>query len=131
MTERLASCSCGQLTARTTADPIRVSICHCRTCQRRTGSPFGMQARFDRASVTVTGTSTCWERTADSGRRLAFHFCPVCGATVHYGFVDMPGFIGIPVGAFGDPQFPPPSISVFEEAMHPWVGLPDGIRHAR
>jgi len=131
MTERLASCSCGQLTARTTTDPLRVSVCHCRTCQRRTGSVFGAQARFHRDAVTITGTSTRWERTADSGRRLAFHFCPVCGATVHYGFEDMPEFVGIPVGAFGDPAFPPPVFSVYEDAMHPWVGLPAGIRHSR
>jgi hypothetical protein len=130
MTERLASCSCGQLTARTTADPIRVSICHCRTCQRRTGSVFGAQARFDAGQVEIRGASTRWVRTADSGRRVVFHFCPTCGATVHYGFEDMPGFVGIPVGAFGDPSFPPPSFSVWEAAMHPWVGLPDGVRHA-
>jgi DNA topoisomerase IB len=46
MTERHASCSCGQLAVVTRAEPIRISICHCLACQRRTGSVFGTQARF-------------------------------------------------------------------------------------
>ena len=40
MPTRLASCSCGQLTAQASGDPVRNSICHCLACQRRTGSPF-------------------------------------------------------------------------------------------
>jgi len=46
MPARLASCSCGQLMARASGDPVRNPICHCLTCQRRTGSPFAQQARF-------------------------------------------------------------------------------------
>ena len=58
MTRRVASCSCGQLSATTTGAPVRISICHCLACQRRTGSVFGMQARFPEAAVTVQGRST-------------------------------------------------------------------------
>jgi hypothetical protein len=64
---RLASCSCGQLTALTNGDPVRTSICHCLACQRRTGSPFAEQARFFRADVTVAGQSTSYIRTGDEG----------------------------------------------------------------
>jgi len=57
MNTRIASCSCGQLTATTTEDPIRVSICHCLACQRRTGSVFGAQARFRKDDVVIHGQS--------------------------------------------------------------------------
>ena len=50
-----------------------------------------------------------------------------CGATVYY-WTD-PEHIAVPVGAFADPSFPAPRVSVWEERMHPWVGLPDGIEH--
>jgi hypothetical protein len=53
MANRLASCSCGQLTAEVSGEPVRVSICHCLACQRRTGSVFGEQARFPRVDVTI------------------------------------------------------------------------------
>jgi hypothetical protein len=121
MTTRLASCSCGQLTAQVVGDPIRVSICHCLACQRRTGSVFGEQARFPRASVSTSGVSSEYVRVGDEGTRAKFHFCPGCGATVYYEMEAMPEYVAVPVGAFADPGFPPPTVSVYEERMHSWV----------
>lgn len=130
MPERLASCSCGQLTAKVAGEPVRVAICHCLACQRRTGSVFGQQARFRRADVVaIAGRSTEYQRVGDTGSRVTFHFCPQCGATVFYEFEGMPEFLGIPVGAFADPGFPAPSLSVYEERMHGWVLPPAGAEH--
>ena len=58
MTTRHASCSCGRLTVTTHGEPVRISMCHCHDCQRRTGSVFGVQARFRRSEATVDGPST-------------------------------------------------------------------------
>ena len=113
MTRRVASCSCGQLSATTTGEPVRISICHCLACQRRTGSVFGMQARFPEAAVTVQGRSTVFARTGDEGTTARFHFCPDCGATVYYLMDAIPGMVAIPVGAFADPGFPTPRVSVY------------------
>lgn len=129
MGHRIASCSCGQLTAQVVGEPVRVSICHCLACQRRTGSVFGAQARFPAEQVTVSGECTTYVREGDSGNRAHFHFCPRCGATVYYELEGVPGVVGMPVGAFADPGFPAPSFSVYEERMHAWVGLPPGIEH--
>lgn len=128
MKTRVASCSCGQLTVTTRGEPVRVSICHCLACQRRTGSVFGVQARFPRDAAEIAGDSKAYVRIGDEGNEVTFHFCPVCGATVHYavaGYDD--GRIAIPVGAFADPQFPAPSVSVYETRRHSWVGLPMNI----
>ncbi len=126
---RTASCSCGQLTATVSADPIRVSICHCLACQRRTGSVFAVQARFPRNLVTIKGQSKQYVRIGDEGGKIAFHFCPECGSIVHYGIAGEGEMIAIPVGAFADPSFPPPLRSVYEERMHAWVSLPDNVEH--
>ena len=64
---REAACSCGQLRATVRGEPLRISVCHCHACQRRTGSVFGMQARFARAGATFSGDSTHWSRTGESG----------------------------------------------------------------
>ena len=129
MKKRIASCSCGQLTATTTEDPIRVSICHCLACQRRTGSVFGAQARFRRGSVEIHGRSTQYVRIGDEGSRITFSFCPDCGSTVHYEIDGLPESIAIPVGAFAEPGFPAPTFSVYEDRKHAWVGLPGNIEH--
>jgi hypothetical protein len=112
-----------------TADPIRVSVCHCLACQRRTGRVFGAQARFTSDAVTITGTSKAFVRVGDEGSRTTFRFCPDCGSTVYYTSEGLESAIAIPVGAFADPKFPGPSFSVYEERMHAWVSMPLGIEH--
>jgi len=84
MSLRLASCSCGKLSAQVQGDPIRVSVCHCLACQRRTGSVFGAQARFAAENMTIKGQGTEFLRIGDEGSRIIFTFCPDCGATVFY-----------------------------------------------
>jgi hypothetical protein len=125
-----ATCSCGQLQLEADGAPIRVSICHCLACQRRTGSPFGQQARFPRERVRITGRASEYVRTSDDGEERTFSFCPTCGATVYYVVGTETEAIAVPVGAFADPGFPPPTRSVWERRRHPWVTPPPGAeRH--
>lgn len=129
MTNRTASCSCGKLTLETTGEPVRISVCHCHACQRRTGSVFGVQARFGKEDVRLGGASKVWVRRSEDGDEIRQHFCPECGSTVYYETESLEGFVGVPVGAFADRDFPPPRVSVYEERKHPWVLLPPGIEH--
>jgi hypothetical protein len=105
-------------------DPVRISMCHCLACQRRTGSAFGMQARWPAEQVQIGGRYTTYVRLSDEGEERTFNFCPDCGATVFH-WSD-PERIAVPIGALADPTFPPPTISVWEERRHPWVAVPDG-----
>ncbi|RZL35388.1 MAG: GFA family protein [Rubrivivax sp.] len=129
MTNRLASCSCGKLSAQVEGEPIRVSVCHCLACQRRTGSVFAAQARFSRANVTTRGEGKQFVRVGDEGSAATFTFCADCGATVWYVTAGNDDMIAIPVGAFADPAFPRPTFSVYEERMHGWVVMPSDIEH--
>jgi hypothetical protein len=129
MTTRHARCSCGQLTVEADGEPIRISMCHCTECQRRTGSAFGAQARFPQEKVRIAGASTTYTRKGDSGGAIHFHFCPTCGSTVYYTLDRAPGSVAVALGAFADPTFPPPTFSVYEARKHGWVGLPDGVEH--
>lgn len=126
---RTASCSCGQLSAQVAGDPLRISICHCLACQRRTGSVFGEQARFKLEDVQVTGQATEYEQAGDSGATATFRFCPTCGAIVYWTAQALAGFVTIPVGAFADPEFPTPNVSVYEGRKHQWVVPPKDAEH--
>ncbi|WP_438002509.1 GFA family protein [Sorangium sp. So ce185] len=131
MINRLASCSCGKLSAEVEGEPIRVSVCHCLACQRRTGSVFAAQARFSRENVKIKGQGKDFVRIGDEGTKSTFTFCPECGATVYYTMAGHEDVIAIPVGAFADPAFPGPTVSVYEERMHGWVVMPRDIEHMR
>jgi hypothetical protein len=124
MTSRRAACSCGQLHLTIDREPSRISMCHCLECQRRTGAVISNQTRFRREQVTFAGKSTAWMRTAESGNALTFHFCPTCGSTVYWESEGFPGYVAVAIGNFADPDFPAPTIAVWEESRHPWVSLP-------
>ena len=124
-----AACSCGQLHAKVQGEPVRISVCHCLACQRRTGSTFGVQARFPRGDVTITGDSREFVRISDEGEERRFYFCPECGATVYYLLPSVPDVIAIPVGAFANPAFAAPWVSVWESRKHAWVTLHEDVRH--
>lgn len=105
-------------------------MCHCLACQRRTGSVFAAQARFLTDRVRISGRHNEYVRTSDDGgQERRFRFCPDCGSTVFYTTGESPTLIAVAVGAFADPGFPPPTVSVHESRRHPWLTLPEGIEH--
>src|SRR5215471_9008046 len=124
MITRNATCSCGQLHLVIEGEASRISMCHCLECQRRTGAVISNQARFRREQVTFTGKAMVWKRTAESGNALTFHFCPTCGSTVYWESEGFPGYVAVAIGNFADPNFPAPTMAVWEESRHPWVSLP-------
>ena len=65
----------------------------------------------------------------DAGEARTFAFCPECGGTVFYTAPSKPELIAVPVGAFADPEFPAPRVSVWEVRRHAWVGLLEDIEH--
>ena len=125
---REAQCSCGQVKLAVDGEPVRIAICHCYSCQLRTGSAFGVQARFNRSEVTIHGRTNEYVRVADSGTEITYHFCPDCGNTVYY-FLDGVEHIAIPVGAFADHTFPTPQLSIYEDRQHPWLKLTADLEH--
>ena len=131
MTDRTASCRCGQLRATVTGEPGRVSVCHCLNCKKRSGSAFAVQARWPADQVKIEGRSRSFEKVADSGNWATFHFCPDCGSDVYYDNVGkFDGMVAIPLGAFDDPFFLQPRFSVWEQRKHDWLAINgDDVEH--
>jgi hypothetical protein len=122
--ERNATCSCGQLVVGCKGEPAKVSVCHCPSCQKRTGSAYGIAAFFPRTDVQSKGHTRRYTRASDSGFEVTFYFCPNCGSTVFWQPHRKPDVIAVAVGAFVDPTFPPPSQEVYEQYRHRWVKIP-------
>jgi hypothetical protein len=123
MDDRIASCRCGQLSARCAGEPVRISVCHCLACKRRTGSAFAWNATWPEAAVTTEGRSARFTRAGDSGNGIVYDFCPECGSTVFYRVALRPGTVSVPVGAFADPGFPAPRVEIYEESRPGWCRL--------
>lgn len=124
MSTRNASCRCGRLRATVNGEPVRVSVCHCLNCKKRSGSAFAVQARWPVEHVAIHGKSKSFDMVADSGNRATFHFCPYCGSDVYYVINGkFEGLVAIPLGAFEDPYFVAPTFSVWEERKNDWVEI--------
>lgn len=127
--ERTAKCLCGQLKITMKDDPVRVNMCHCTECQRRSGSVFQIGAFFDESQlVKIEGESTIYHRTGGSGNAINLHFCPTCGVSVYFRPQARPTVVGVHGGCFNDPDFPSPHTAGWTKSKHHWVDVPQGTK---
>jgi hypothetical protein len=127
MAERYAACSCEQLRLWAEGDPVRISMCHCLACQRRTGSAFGIGAYFRDGDVELTGELKTYEHRSDeSGRWLRMQFCPNCGSTVTWTLELYPGLRALAGGSFDDPDWLSIERHVWTRSRHKWFVCPPG-----
>jgi hypothetical protein len=68
-------------------------------------------------------------RVGEDDSWAKFHFCPTCSSIVYYELEGLEDYLAIPVGAFADPSFPAPTVSVYESRMHGWVVPPPDAEH--
>ncbi len=126
---RTARCQCGGFRVSTSGEPDFVMICHCQDCQRRSGVPLTANAYFRREQAHIEGEYTTYNREGQDGRMLHNRFCPKCGSTICWTLDALPQHYGVAVGAFNDPEFPAPAVSIWEQSMYTWVALPPDIQH--
>jgi hypothetical protein len=99
-------CLCRAVRYRVKNEPVRASVCHCRNCQRRTGSAFGIGAYFRDEDVELSGELTGYEyRSDETGRWLRTQFCARCGTTLTWTAEALPGMRAIAGGSFDDPDW--------------------------
>jgi hypothetical protein len=124
-------CVCGAVRYTTRGEPLRVTVCHCTWCQRRTGTAFAVEPVFNDAQVEIRGELTKYRHISDeSGRWLDLEFCPRCGTNIGFTLEWRPGLRLIDAGTFDDPgwirtdrhQFR----YIFLRSAQDWSRVPEG-----
>jgi hypothetical protein len=105
--EHTGGCVCGACRFRAMGAPLRVTICHCTWCQRRTGTAFGTEVVFNAEQVELAGTELARYRhvSDESGRWLDIAFCRRCGGNLGFTLEAVPGLRTLPAGSFDDPAW--------------------------
>src|ERR1700675_354978 len=119
-------CQCGSVRFVLTTEPIRLGTCHCRECQRQSGSAFGMFMPVKKDSLTVTGLTKQVTRIADSGNEVMGVFCPESGVRIYHilkSAQDVPSPKPGPLDAASG--LGPGYFSCMKSAQG-WVPVPDG-----
>jgi len=126
---RDGGCTCRQVRYRMSGAPLFVHCCHCRWCQRETGSAFALNAMIESDRVTLlAGQVTVVATPSASGKGQKIARCPSCQIAVwsnYAGAGDAVRFVR--VGTLDDPDALPPNIHIFTESKQPWVVLPPGF----
>lgn len=120
-------CNCGKIRYSVSGDPIAVAQCHCRNCQRQSGSAFSVNLVVPIAAVTSTGELNVYEdHDTASGNPVLRKFCGHCGSPIFSELTPANGVIIIKAGTLDDPAATKPGISVWTSTALPWVTLPEG-----
>lgn len=93
--------------------------CHCRDCQRVTGSGYASGILVPRSAVTITGNVKYYEVTADSGSTVGRGFCPNCGSRL-FSKPPNPELMGIMAGSLDDPSYFQPTMDIYTDSAQPW-----------
>jgi hypothetical protein len=121
-------CLCGALRFRAEGEPARVNVCHCRFCQRLTGSAFLVEPMFLKPQVSFTsGEPALYQHLGQHGRSLWLQYCRHCSTKVALGFERFPDHYGICGGTFDDPHWFRPTRHIFTASAAPWVQYPAGV----
>jgi hypothetical protein len=125
MSEIKGSCLCGKVTYTASAEPVFTGLCHCKTCQKGTGSAFTPVIAVPTASLTVNGMLTRFDGVGGSGNATHRFFCPTCGSTVTETADVMAGITMVTIGTLDDANSVNPTMQIFCDSALPWAKLPD------
>lgn len=119
-------CACGAVRYRMASTPLFVHCCHCRWCQRETGSAFVLNALIEADRVgLLEGEPEIVDTPSESGRGQKISRCPKCRVALWSNYAGAGEAVRfVRVGTLDDPDRFPPNVHIFTESKQPWVVLP-------
>ncbi|MGE0826905.1 MAG: GFA family protein [Candidatus Binatia bacterium] len=114
-------CACGAVRYQCDAEPLLAFNCHCRDCQRASGTAFAAILRIPTAGFTVTkGEPKFYTVTGNSGNTVSRGFCPACGSPLFSRLSGMSDVVGVRVGSLDDPSHYRAAMDIFVASAQPW-----------
>ncbi|MGI9406314.1 MAG: GFA family protein [Hyphomicrobiaceae bacterium] len=124
---RTGRCQCGDVRFECPDEPDELYVCHCRECQRQSGSAFGISfiTRWDDLRLTQ-GEPQHWTRPTDSGGTVQCAFCPSCGSRLWHRPDDADDIVSIKGGTLDQPVDVSAATHIWTTRKMPGVAIPDG-----
>jgi hypothetical protein len=116
-------CSCGRVRYSADAEPIFAGLCHCKSCQKITGTSFSVVVAIPAPALTVTGDTKTYDRKGDTGQSTHSTFCPNCGSPMTGTADVMQGVVMIRAGTMDDSSWVKPMMEIYCDSKMPWVAL--------
>ena len=123
MAEIVGGCLCGQVRYSGSAEPMFVGICHCKDCQKETGTAFNIVVGVPQSALAIQGSPKTYTQKGDSGQDVVRRLCPNCGSTIVSEPAAMPGVSIVRVGTLDDNSWVKPAMEIYCDSRQPWVEL--------
>jgi hypothetical protein len=121
-------CACGAIRYKLAAPPLIVHACHCRDCQRLTGSAFVINLWIERKFVEANHTPKSFRLTAGTGKPHDVYFCEKCGTYLWSFYHAAPGeALFVRAGTLDHPEKVEPDVHIFTRSKVPWLQLPKEV----
>jgi hypothetical protein len=119
------SCLCGKVTYRSDADALFTAACHCRDCQKQTGTSFSIVVGVPADSLELEGESLASVTTVgdDHGQDVDRRFCNQCGSPIVTFSPAAPGVAIIKAGTLDDTSWLQPAVHIWTESAQEWVDV--------
>lgn len=126
---KTGGCLCGQFRYETSGDPAQTMVCHCKVCQKTSGSALSTIALYQRNQLTtIQGALKAYTYKSDQGTDLTINFCPDCGSPVLLDIGTMPDLVSVKVGSYDDTSWFKPAVNIWTDSRQPWFELdPDAV----
>ena len=129
MPEITGTCLCGSISYKCLSSPLRVSVCHCKSCQHQTGTSFSTIVVVAKNGFSLVGEENLGEFVGqgDSGKKVRRKFCKNCGSPL-FSLVDMaPDIIAIKAGTLNDKSWLKPTLHTWCDHAQPWIEIDENM----
>ena len=123
MTTMTGGCLCGQVRYSVSGDAVMQVNCHCKNCQRQSGSAFSTIIGVPEGALTIEGAFKTYDDRGESGEAVLRDFCPNCGSPMFSRVAVAPGLIFIKVGTLDDTSAFTPAMHLWTKSKQHWVDL--------
>ena len=120
------SCLCGQIRYSAKVEPALVGVCHCKNCQKQSGTAFSVLVAVPKSSLSIQGRLKTFKDVGDSGQPVLRNFCPECGSPITSDVAVMPELVFIKAGTLDDTSWLDPKMHVYCDSAQRWIPLPEG-----
>ena len=120
MKKLTGGCLCGAVHYETTADAVMAGNCHCRDCQKASGSAYAPTLFVPQSDLKVVGEVKYYTSKGDSGKEVRRGFCPVCGSQLLGTIEVIPHLVAIRAGTLDQPKEFIPHLDLYTSSANYW-----------
>ena len=128
MAKIVGGCLCGAVRYSSEAEPVMTGVCHCKHCQRQTGTSFSVLVAVPKGTLRIEGTPlAAFNDTGESGQSVVRKFCPQCGSPIVSEVAVTPTLDWVKAGTLDDASWLQPQVNMWCDSAQPWVLMKDGV----